>query len=94
MSRVKFPGVADLLPELEAVLNDAKRADPDLGDFDVRLQVYPNGRWCIRWGDPSYDLDHHGFWGAKMLSTLEDNDLQEIARALIHDAEEHHFEMT
>lgn len=32
-------------------------------DCDVRLQVYLDGDWALRWGDPSYDLDHRGYWG-------------------------------
>jgi hypothetical protein len=31
---------------------------------DYRLQVLDDGTWCIRVGDPSYDTDHHGSWGA------------------------------
>src|SRR5690606_813072 len=34
---------------------------------DVRLQVYEDGDWAIRFGDSSYDQDHRGFWGASIV---------------------------
>ena len=42
--------------------------DNDTGeDVDIRLQVYPSGTWALRVGDPSYDLDHTGYWGASFV---------------------------
>ena len=33
-------------------------------DTDVRLQVYEDGQWIVRWGSSDYDQDHRGYWGA------------------------------
>lgn len=32
-------------------------------ECDVRLQVYEDGEWALRWGACSYDQDHSGYWG-------------------------------
>ena len=75
------PTLADVVAALEEV-----KADPyvDLADgveCDVRLQVYLDGRWAIRFGLPAYDADHHGFWGADVLCS--DSDLTDMAEGLI-----------
>lgn len=56
--KIKFPsvsavakGVADLNANVE-------------GETDVRLQVYDDGEWTLRWGLSDYDQDHRGYWGA------------------------------
>lgn len=33
-------------------------------ECDVRLQVYDNGKWALRYGLSDYDQDHRGYWGA------------------------------
>ncbi len=57
-----FPGVADIAVELVVGSVDHIHGDQPV---DVRLQVYPGGNgWAIHWGDPSFDPDHLGYWGA------------------------------
>lgn len=50
--------------------------------IDVRLQVLEDGRWAVHSGDASYDLDHHGYWGASSISYGRQN-LADLARDLI-----------
>jgi hypothetical protein len=57
------------------------------GELDVRLQVYPSGKWAVRWGLPDYDLDHHGFWGAGIVDGGELDSIAE-ARALLDQVQE------
>lgn len=58
---------------------------------DVRLQVYPDGEWAIRWGSSDYDQDHTGFWGASCISPTDlVKDLRETAKDLLDQAREHH----
>lgn len=37
-------------------------------ECDIRLQLYPDGDWAIRWGSSDYDQDHRGYWGASTVS--------------------------
>lgn len=59
-------------------------SDPGI---DVRLQLYTDGHWAIRFGDASYDTHHQGFWGA---SSVPGNgwtfDAEETARDLYDQA--------
>lgn len=56
------------MPRVRAVARRLRSVNAELeGETDVRLQVYEDGAWAIRVGDPSYDLDHHGFWGCGTL---------------------------
>lgn len=54
---------------------------------DVRLQLYSDGHWSVRFGDSGYDTDHRGFWGA---SSVPGNgwtfDAEETARDLYEQA--------
>jgi hypothetical protein len=59
---MRFPSIRNVARELVAVNREVDCADDE--GCDVRLQVYDNGRWAIRFGDSQYDLDHHGYWGA------------------------------
>ena len=52
-------------PKLHAeIVRDSTDAPDEPHSMEVRLQVYPDGVWAIRYGDSGYDSDHHGYWGA------------------------------
>jgi len=59
---MRLPSRHDVAAELRAV--NAEAFD---GECDVRLQVYENGGWAVRFGDPGYDQDHHGYWGSDVV---------------------------
>lgn len=64
MSRLRFPRILDVALALRNVNNTARYDDPDEEGVDVRLQVYDDGSWAVRWGSSDYDQDHRGHWGA------------------------------
>ncbi len=90
---MRFPTIKELTAEVEAYSRDLAAYDEaDLMDGDgevygeIRLQVTDSG-WSVQTGDPSYDLDHRGFWGA---SSIEPDasyaQCREIAKGLIEEA--------
>lgn len=83
--KVKFPTVAQLVALFEAELADfAKLKSTRQGDaLEVRLQCTAS-RWKLHTGDPSYDTDHKGHWGASQISPDDDETaLREIAADMI-----------
>lgn len=89
---MRWPSIADVASELR-VVNDERLEPDDMGEgIDVRLQVYEDGRWAVRSGDPSYDTDHHGYWGAS--SVPGDGrrfNARETARDLIEQAKDQFY---
>lgn len=94
-----FPSIADVRSELKANW-DWMRSNLSRRDLydewgggepgtDVRLQVAPNGAWAIHTGDPSYDQDHRGYWGASIL-LWERQNLTDLAKDLLDQAAEQH----
>jgi hypothetical protein len=85
---VKFPSIA----EVAAVLRNLNaNVEADGEGCDVRLQVYSDGEWAVRWGDSSYDTDHRGYWGASSIpgvvrGTVKRFDSRDVARDLISQA--------
>jgi len=78
--------VDDLADELAMVRDDlaAEAGEGEEALIDVRLQVYPSGDWHVRVGDPGWDLDHEGAWGASCVSSEDtDDDLAATARDLL-----------
>jgi len=89
--------IKEIASELTAVNDFATECDggscgPDEhmcgeGGIDVRLQLYTDGHWAIRFGDASYDTHHQGYWGA---SSVPGNgwtfDAEETARDLYEQA--------
>ena len=69
--QLNFPSEDDVADALAAEAKDLEPAADDADEedhyVDVRLQVYPDGQWALRVGDPSFDLDHHGWFGAGSL---------------------------
>lgn len=78
-------------PAWHDVANSLVRIQAQIdSECDVRLQVYEDGQWAVRWGDSSYDQDHRGYCGASSIeptSTFED--LIQVAKDLISQAEDH-----
>lgn len=65
------------------------RSHDDVPTCDVRLQVYQDGDWSVRWGDSQYDLDHRGYWGCSSISPGDaDSDLVEVAQYLLRQVED------
>ena len=54
--------------------------EADFEGLEVRLQVYPDGAWAVRYGDPGYDADHHGYFGEIVM--VDPMDLMGAARSL------------
>ena len=57
---------------------------------EVRLQVVPGEGWQIHHGDPCYDLDHRGYWGASWIegSMMDPEYLEEVAQDLLDQVED------
>lgn len=55
--------------------------------LDVRLQVYEDGECVVRYGDPSYDPDHRGFFGAGCI-VENDPGLSALAEELVEECAE------
>jgi len=88
---MRFPKIDDVAAELRDInQSELQPEDADEG-IDVRLQVYPDGQWAVRWGLSDYDQDHRGFWGA---SSVPGNNRRfsskDIARDLIDQAKDQH----
>lgn len=57
------------------------------GSMDVRLQLSADGSsWSLHTGDPCYDTDHSGFWGASTLGKSADEDIHAVAVELLEGA--------
>ncbi len=86
---MRFPKINDVASELRDInKNDLEPEDADEG-IDVRLQVYADGQWAVRWGSSDYDQDHSGFWGASSVPGNNQRfDSKEIARDLIDQAKD------
>ena len=52
----------------EGVAPDGRRIDVRI---DVRLQVLDDGTWQVHHGDPGWDPDHRGYWGADIIDALD-----------------------
>lgn len=79
----EFPAWHDVVNSLVRIM-----AQID-SECDVRLQVYEDGQWAIRWGLSDYDQDHRGYWGSSSIEpTSTFGDLLEVAKDLISQAEE------
>jgi len=58
---MKFPKQSEVASDLR---NINKLTAYDDGWIDVRLQVYPDGRWAVRFGSSDYDQDHQSVPGS------------------------------
>jgi hypothetical protein len=84
-----YPTLADLTKDLRAERDAARNpwncADPE--GYDIRLQVVPGEGWSTHCGDPSYDQDHRGYWGAGMIrASMTVKEVRDLARDLLDQA--------
>lgn len=85
-----WPDVNEIADDLLILRTDLARYvdDPEGEGLEVRLQVYPDGRWAIRFGDSGYDTDHLGYWGNGAVCLGDSaNVLGEVARDLLEQAQ-------
>lgn len=83
---MKMPTIVEVAQALERCRN-SYLPDCEDGSLDVRLQVYPDGDWAVRWGSADYDTDHRGYWGASSID--DETRLLDVAHDLICQAAEH-----
>lgn len=86
---MRFPAIGDVAAELRRINKQGLEPDDADEGIDVRLQVYNDGNWAVRWGLSDYDQDHRGYWGSS--SVPGDNrrfDSKAVARDLIEQARE------
>lgn len=88
LSEKDFPSVDDVVNSLTEI-NTYDTEDED--GISVRLQVYEDGQWAVRWGLSDYDQDHREYWG---VSSVDGNnnkscDFKAIAANLIEECKEH-----
>lgn len=87
--RLRWPTIEAIATAIR-VVNRTARPDTDDG-IDVRLQVYPDGQWSLRWGPSDFDLDHRGYWGSSSVPGWNHQiNARAIARDLKSQAQEQH----
>lgn len=86
---MRFPSIESVAKELRGINANVE------GECDVRLQVYPDGQWIVRYGLSDYDQDHRGYWGASSVPGCGGRDCQprrfnarDVARDLIEQAKD------
>jgi len=90
---MRFPSIKAAAQQLRNVnrtveVEATDRVADDEG-CDVRLQVYEDGSWAVRFGDSQYDQDHRGFWGAAGVpGNCRRFCSEDVARDLIEQAKE------
>jgi len=85
-----FPSIRAVASELRRInaYDAGAREDGDTL-IDVRLQVYVDGAWAVRWGLSDYDQDHSGFWGASCVpGDSRRFDSEAVARDLLDQAKD------
>jgi hypothetical protein len=78
-----LPSIRAVAEELAGVKDVAREYRTGI---EVRLQCYYDGEWGIRWGDPSYDTDHNGYWGCGIVDNR--SNCYELARDLLEQVRE------
>lgn len=89
---MRFPSIKDVARELR-LINASVESLSFEDECEVRLQIYEDGKWIIRYGCPSYDTDHHGYWGASYIPGVVNGKVvrfnsYEVARDLLSQARE------
>ena len=81
------PTLQDVIDALWSIYLDLP--DEDEG-IEVRLQYIPGEGWEVHHGDPSYDLDHRGYWGSGWIegSMMDMVYLEEVAQDLLAQVED------
>lgn len=92
---MRFPSIKAVRRELCLINANVE------GECDVRLHVWPDGEWTIHYGDPSYDQDHRGYWGAGSVPGVGGKRMrprrfnaEEEAKLLLTQVKDHHYEAT
>lgn len=70
---MKRPSIKEVAVELRHINENVEcdLLEPDGGWCDVRLQVYEDGGWAVRYGLSDYDQDHHGCWGVSSVPGVQ-----------------------
>jgi len=90
-NKVTMPSVSAVASEMQALAKAVARSVGFEGEEpELRLQVYPDGDWILRWGLSDYDQDHRGFWGASFLPAPTESPevFRAVAKALVEQAAE------
>lgn len=87
----KWPSIHDVAYALRGINANVECSEEE--GCDVRLQVWDDGEWAVRWGSSDYDQDHRGFWGASSVPGVVNGKVQRfdsraVARDLIEQAKE------
>lgn len=68
--------------------NELREPGSDFVGGEARLQIH-EGTWAFHTGDPQFDQDHRGAWGAASVPRgCSRREAREIARDLIEQAED------
>jgi hypothetical protein len=84
-SKIRFPSIKSVAKDLAEFKRDAFYESDNW--CDVRLQVYEDGAWAVRYGDSQYDQDHRGYWGSSCID--KKSNCRDIAKELIDQAKDH-----
>lgn len=80
---MRFPSIKDVSEALRNVNSNVET------ECDVRLCVWEDGQWCVRWGLADYDQSHAPYCGA---SSVPGNERRfrskEIAKDLLEQCKE------
>lgn len=88
---MRFPSIKSVAKVLAQINREVDASDVEPEGVDVRLQVYEDGEWAVRWGLSDYDQDHRGHWGASSVPGGKRRfNSRETARDLIEQAKESH----
>lgn len=79
---MRFPSIKDVAAVLRNLNANVE------GECDVRLHVWPDGQWAVRWGLSDYDQSHAPMCGASSIPGVNNGrpsrfDSRAIARDLI-----------
>ena len=82
------------LPDADAESPDDGGDDDESGWGDIRLQVTDDGAWELHTGDPQYDTDHRGYWGATSVDAgASMSKCREVARELIEQVKDNYAQV-
>lgn len=82
------------LPSIKSVAAQLRAVNANVeGECDVRLCVWEDGVWCVRWGDVQYDSSHSSYCGAASVpgvvnGKVQSFDARDLARTLIEECAE------
>ena len=81
-------------PSIKAVAGALRDVNRNVeGDCDVRLCIWEDGQWCLRWGDAQYDQSHAPMCGASCVPGVVNGRVQRfdavaVARDLLEQCRE------